>query len=260
MKRDSITIAGIDLELTIGGAGPPLLLLHGDQGIGPNQPFLNLLKLRHRVVAPSHPGFGRSALPDWLDSVDDIAHVYLELLDRLGLRSADLVGCSIGGWIAAEMVTKAPERVNRLVLSGPMGIKVGPRDRLDIPDIFALPADQVRRLLWHDPALGAVDPASLADDELRIVIRNRETLAMLCWEPFMHNPKLPRRLHRAALPALLLRGESDGMISPSYLDAYAALLPRATVRAIAAAGHLPEIEQPEAFAAAVIGFLAGDAS
>ncbi len=65
-----------------------------------------------RVIAPSHPGFGRSSLPDWLDSVDDIAHVYLELMDRLGLTRADVVGFSIGGWIAADLATKVPERVD----------------------------------------------------------------------------------------------------------------------------------------------------
>ena len=58
------------------------------------------------MIAPSHPGFGKSSLPDWLDSIDDIAHIYLELMDRLGLARTDLVGFSIGGWIAADIATK----------------------------------------------------------------------------------------------------------------------------------------------------------
>ena len=102
------------------------------------------------MIAPSHPGFGKSDLPDWLDSVEDIAHVYLELMDRLGLDEVDLLGCSVGGWIAADMATKTPERVKRLVLVGPVGVKVGPPDKLDIPDIFAMPQDKLNRLLYHD--------------------------------------------------------------------------------------------------------------
>src|SRR5439155_24724692 len=95
-----ISIAGIDLELIERGQGAPLLYLHGGGGVASDLPFLDLLAKTRRVIAPSHPGFGKSSLPDWLDSVDDIAHVYLELMDRLGLTRTDIVGFSIGGWIA----------------------------------------------------------------------------------------------------------------------------------------------------------------
>ncbi len=121
------------------GRGRPILFLHGGGGFNERQPFVAPLSEKRRLVVPSHPGFGKSSLPDWLDSVDDIAHLYLELMDVLKFDRVDLVGCSIGGWIAAEMATKAPERFSRIVLVGPVGIKVGPPDKLDIPDIFAMP-------------------------------------------------------------------------------------------------------------------------
>ena len=75
-------LGDIDLELHEVGSGPPLLFLHSGQGFVPDQPFVGMLAKRNRLIAPSHPGFGKSSLPDWLDSVDDIAHVYLELMDR----------------------------------------------------------------------------------------------------------------------------------------------------------------------------------
>src|SRR5262245_13472534 len=134
----TVPIAGIDLELHDIGQGAPALWLHGGQGFNPKHAFVDLIAAKRRLIAPSHPGFGRSSLPDWLDSVDDIAHVYLELLDKLELRSVDIVGHSIGGWIAAEIATKAPERVRRLVMIGPVGVKVGSSDRLDVPDVFAM--------------------------------------------------------------------------------------------------------------------------
>jgi pimeloyl-ACP methyl ester carboxylesterase len=213
------------------------------------------LVARRRLVAPSHPGFGRSSLPDWLDHVDDIAHLYLELMDRLGLERCDVVGCSLGGWIAAEMATKTPERLRRLVLVGPVGVKLGGVDRLDVPDIFALPEARVNALMFHDPARGQLDPARLSDDELAILMRNRETLALLAWEPYMHDPKLRHRLHRVGAPTLFLRGESDGFVSAEYLARYAALLPNARRETIAAAGHMPHLEAPAAFAATVLDFL-----
>ena len=78
-----ISIAGVELEVFERGQGAPMLYLHGGAGIGLDLPFLDLLAKERRVIAPSHPGFGKSSLPDWLDSIDDIAHIYLELMDRL---------------------------------------------------------------------------------------------------------------------------------------------------------------------------------
>jgi pimeloyl-ACP methyl ester carboxylesterase len=253
----TISIAGIDLELFERGQGDAILYLHGGGGVASDTGFLDLLARERRVIAPSHPGFGKSSLPDWLDSVDDIAHIYLELMDRLGLTRADLVGFSIGGWIAAELATKTPERLNRLVLIGPVGVKTGKPDKLDIPDVFAMPLEQLDKLRFHDPAKYAGGFAALSDEELYTVARNRETLALLTWEPYMHNPKLRHRLHRVNAPALLMRGASDRIVSAEYLERYAALIPNARIETIAAAGHLPQVEQPAATAANVLRFLNG---
>src|SRR5258708_33386934 len=106
-----ISIAGVELEILERGRGAPMLYLHGGGGIGLDLPFIDLLASERRIVAPSHPGFGKSSLPDWLDSVDDIVHIYLELMDRLGLTRTDIVGLSIGGWNAARPPTQVPERL-----------------------------------------------------------------------------------------------------------------------------------------------------
>ena len=160
-----------------------------------------------------------------------------------------------GGWIAAELATKSPASLRKLVLVGPVGVKTGPVDRLDIPDIFALPQSEVERLLFHDPERMRMDPSRLTDEQLAISARNRETLALLVWEPYMHNPKLRHRLHRVTAPTLFLRGESDGLVSAEDLTAYARLLPNARTGTIAAAGHAPQVEQPQAFANKVFEFL-----
>jgi pimeloyl-ACP methyl ester carboxylesterase len=261
LPRGTIAIAGIELDLFEQGDGPPVLFLHGAQGFAADHPYVPLLSARHRLIAPSHPGFGKSSLPDWIDAIDDIAYVHLELMDRLGLARVDVIGCSIGGWIAAELATKAPASVRRLVLVGPVGVKTGPSDKLDIPDIFALPQSDLERLLFHDPERMRTDPSRLTDEQLATSARNRETLALLSWEPYMHNPKLRHRLHRVTAPTLFLRGESDGLVSAAYIAAYARLLPNARTDTVAAAGHAPHVEQPAAFAAKALAFLdAGAAS
>jgi pimeloyl-ACP methyl ester carboxylesterase len=250
-----ISIAGIELEMLERGQGAPLLWLHGGAGIGVDMPFIDLLAKERHVVAPSHPGFGKSALPDWIDSIDDIAHVYLELMDRSGLTRTDVIGFSVGGWIAAELATKVPERINRLVLIAPVGVKTGSTDKLDVPDIFAMPRDKLDRLRFHDPAKNPADFANMPDADLHIIARNNETLALLTWEPYMHNPKLKHRLHRVKAPTLFLRGASDGIVSADYMTRYAALLPQARIETIAEAGHLPHVEQPGATAAKIAQFL-----
>ncbi len=255
MTRETISLAGIEIELFEGGSGAPLLFLHGAQGFMPSQPYAALMTTRRRLIAPSHPGFGRSGLPLWLDTVDDIAHLYLELMDRKRLDRVDIVGCSLGGWLAAEIATKSPERIGKLALVGPVGVKVGPSDKLDIPDIFAMSQDKAARLIFHDLEKGRLDAAKMSDEELTTIARNRETTALLTWEPWMHNPKLRHRLHRISSPTLFIRGASDGLVSQSYVDAYAKLIPNAKVTTIATAGHAPQLEQPEEFTRVLFAFL-----
>jgi pimeloyl-ACP methyl ester carboxylesterase len=260
LQRQIVAIAGVELELFESGEGPPLLFLHNAGGFVPEHPYVDRLSARRRLIAPSHPGFGKSSLPDWIDAVDDISYVYLELMDRLSLAQVDLIGCSIGGWIAAELASKSPERVGKLILVAPEGVKTGPPDRLDIPDIFAIPQSEMDRIMHHDPDRMRTDPSELTDEQLAVRVRNRETLALLVWEPYMHNPKLRHRLHRVTAPTLFMRGESDGLVSAEYLVAYARLLPNARIVTIAEAGHAPHVEQPDAFARAALHFLEAGAA
>ena len=255
MKNGMLKLAGLDLELFEDGGGAPLLFLHSARGLQQDQAFVDRLAKTRRVIVPSHPGFGHSGLPDWLDTPDDIAHIYLELMDRLGLAKADLAGITIGGWIAAEMATKAPERFRKIALVAPVGVKTGPVDKLDIPDVFAVPQERIDRWLYLDPAKHVTDTSRLSDDELTVMVRNRETFAMLVWEPWMHNPKLKHRLQRIAAPTLFVRGESDEIVSADYTERYARLVPNARVETIANAAHAVQAEQPDALAAKVLGFL-----
>jgi pimeloyl-ACP methyl ester carboxylesterase len=253
-------IAGIDLEVLDSGDGnaaqsKPLLFLHSGMGYDPWQSFAGELAKQRRVIAPSHPGFGKSSLPEWLDSTDDIAYLHLELLDRLGVEQVDMVGCSVGGWIGAEMASKAPRRFRRVALIAPVGVKLGSADKLDIPDIFAMPQADADKLIYKDPTKILPDFGKLSDAELATIFRAREALALLVWEPWMHNTKLKRRLHRVSAPAMFVRGDSDGLVSANYLEGYAKLLPNARTMTIPGAGHLPHLEQPQALASAIGQFL-----
>jgi pimeloyl-ACP methyl ester carboxylesterase len=252
---ETIEIAGVKLDVFGAGEGAPLLLLHGGSGFDPGDRVNALMARQHRIICPSHPGFGKSELPDWITSVDDIAHIHLALLDKLSLQQVDVVGFSLGGWVAAEMATMSPERFRKIVMVGPVGVKTGPSDRLDVPDIFALSEADLQKALYHDPGKMRVDPRSLSNEKLEVLFRNRESLALYVWEPYMHNPKLKHRLGRVTAPTLFVRGASDGLISDRYLNSYAKLVPNSRTTKIEAAGHMPHLEQPEKFAETVMAFL-----
>jgi pimeloyl-ACP methyl ester carboxylesterase len=196
-----------------------------------------------------------SSRPDWVTGPDDIAYMMLDIADDLGLKAVPVIGFSFGGWIAAEMATKDDDFISKLVLVDAYGIKVGkPTDR-DIADVWLLSPEEVAALKWHDPAKGRRDFKSMPDEALTIVARNNESFARFGWEPYLHNPRLPRRLHRIKAPTLLIWGEHDGIVTPQYGEAYRKLIPGAKLSVIPEAGHFPHIEQPEAFLAEVRRFL-----
>jgi pimeloyl-ACP methyl ester carboxylesterase len=250
----SITVAGVTLEVEEAGQGRPLLFLHPGEGLQPNRNWIEALARGHRVLAPHHPGFGNSSLPDWLGTVDDIAYLYLDLAKQLGLERAVLAGACFGGWIAAEMAVRDTSRFAGLLLSAPLGIKVGGVLDRDIADMHSIPRAEFIRLAWADPANGTVDYAALPDTELAGIARGRESLALFGWKPYMHNPRLKRWLHRIDIPTQVIWGDADGIVSTSYGEAWQAEIPDATMTVIPRAGHYPHWEQPEAFAAAVSAF------
>jgi pimeloyl-ACP methyl ester carboxylesterase len=249
-----ITVAGVNLELVERGAGRALLFLHAGEGLAPDRPWLDALARHYRVIAPHHPGFGKSVLPDWFATVDDLAYLYLDLARELDLKDAILVGTSFGGWVAAEMAVRNTGRFAKLVLADPLGIKVGGVSERDIADLHSLPEETCRKLIWADPAKGRIDYTALPETELAEIVRGREALALFGWKPYMHNPRLKNWLHRIDVPTKLIWGAKDGVVGTGYAEAWRSRIPGATLEVIPDAGHFPHWEQPDAFAASLAAF------
>ena len=237
-----------------GGSGQPIVLLHGFQPIDPDARFLQLLSLRAEVIAPSHPGFGGSARPKDFESIFDIVNLYAAFLDALPYDKVTLLGCSFGGWLACELAVRSCHNIARLVLVDTVGVKISDRETPDITDVFNTHPDEVRRRTWHDPA-NAPDFNAMSDAALIMRHRNWESLSLYAWHPYMHNPRLAYWLPRITVPTLVLWGASDGIVRPSYGQAFAGLMPHARFAVIERAGHQPEVEQPDIFADHVTAFL-----
>jgi pimeloyl-ACP methyl ester carboxylesterase len=249
-----LVVNGIAVEVVERGRGRPLLFLHPGIGIERTAPVLAHLARHARVIAPSHPGFGRSELPRWMTTVDDLAYFYLDVLETLDLTDTIVVGVSLGGWIAAEIAVKSTTRLSHLVLANSVGIKVGDRETRDVVDIFAITEPEFNEIAYSDPRVGERDYAAMPDADVQIVARNREATARFAWSPFMHNPKLKHRLHRIDVPTLFLWGTNDRVLSEPYGRAFCAAVPGARFEPIERAGHFPHVEQPEEFARRVFAF------
>jgi pimeloyl-ACP methyl ester carboxylesterase len=253
-EAQSLVVNGTRIDLIEKGSGPPLLYLHAENGIEPAASAIDELAKSARVIAPTHPGYGRSELPKGMRSVDDLSYLYLDLLDQLDLKDLTVVGTGFGAWIAAEIAVKTTARMARLVMANAVGVKVGDRETRDIADIFALTEPEYIAIAYCDPDIGMRDYKALPDAEVLAAARAREATARFAWNPYFHNPRLKSRLHRIRIPTLFLWGTHDRMLSEAYGRAYCAMIAGARFEPIDRAGHFPDHEQPKIFAEKVLAF------
>ena len=258
-----VELTGIPVEVSERGRGAPLLFLHPGHPAGrldPSARIVELLAENARVIAPTHPGFGMTAAPSNLTTIDDLAYLYLDLMEEVGLRDCVVVGASLGGWIAAEMAVKTTERISHLVLVDSVGIKPGGRESRDIADIYAVTDRQLAELVYADPKSMARDVKALPESELTLMARSREATGRYAWTPYMHDPKLKGRLHRIRIPTLVLWGAADRVAGLDYGRALAAAIAGAQFETIEGAGHFPHLEQPDALARRIAKFVEERAS
>lgn len=250
----TISVLGAEVEFRQIGSGRPLVLIDGSVAFRPDGPFLGDLPNQHRVVSVRFPGFGDKVLPGWISSVDDYAHLGNQLIRELGLSQALLMGTSLGGWIAAEMAAMDTSRLSGLLLLDAFGLKSGPVDRLDVPDIFSMSRPALEALLYAAPSDFRYDQSAGDDKTLERMARGWETMALISWDTFFHNPKLQYRLAGIDLPTLILRGAADGLVSRHNSKAFASLIKGAKLEEIEGSGHFPMIEKPREASSRIAAF------
>jgi len=142
-QREVHTVNGVKIVMYVAGEGQPLLFLHG-AGTFHGFEFARKWTRNFRVMLPYHPGFGESDdCPEMGDIHDYVMH-YVDLLDALAIEKVNLVGFSLGGFLAARFASEHSHRVIKLALVGPAGL----RDRENpMTDVLAVPPDQLPGLL-----------------------------------------------------------------------------------------------------------------
>lgn len=235
----------------------PALVLHGGGGPRTVAPIVGHLAPGMFATAPTHPGWDGTERPGSIASVADLAHVYLEGLVDHDESDVVVVGSSIGGWIALEMAVQSAAdaryagRLGAVVVIDGVGAVVAGQP---ITDFFSLDARGLAEAAWHDPERGFQDPAGFTDEQRAVQQSNGRTMAAIAGT--MSDPTLLGRLRAVQVPTLVVWGASDQIVTPAYGRAVAAAVPGAEFAEVAAAGHLPHLEAPEATWAAIDPFLA----
>ncbi len=250
-----VQVRDVRVRLLQGGEGAPLLYLHGAGRTGIWLPVLEELAKGFKVYAPDHPGFGQSDRPDWLEGMDDLVYHYLDFLDLMGLEKVAVAGISFGGWLAAELAVAHPDRISKLVLAGPSGLRV---EGAPMADLFALSPEKLPEYLFADPKMvEAAASAELTPEIEQELYRGRYTLAHLGWNPLLCNPALRRRLYRITCPTLVLWGEKDRLIPPAHGEVYASEIADARLEIMKGCGHAIQLERPRELAEEVTRFIKG---
>lgn len=255
--EEFVDVGGSKLHVLKGGSGDPLVLLHGAGGNSGWLHYVQKLADRFTVYLPSHPGYGQSERPEWLESIHDLASFYTWFFETLGLEGARAIGFSMGGWLAAEMAGTCSHAFSKLMLVDAAGIKP---QQGEIADIFIISPAQITELLFHDPNQAPeyeeIYGRTLSPEQTEIAESNREMAVRLCWKPYMYDPRLPGLLGRVTIPTRIVWGREDRLVPLECAGLYQKAIPGSDLVVIENCGHAPQVEKPDEFVKAALEFLA----
>ena len=249
----SIEINGFAARVWRKGSGPRIGFFAGYGGLPRWIPMLDGLAATRTVIVPSLPGFpggdrGHSVLDTHLDWVLAMR----EIIVKSDLVGADLAGSSVGGSMAAEVAAFWPDAVRRLALIAPFGLY---SDDDPPTDPWAQRPDAVPALMCanaeHWTRLKAAPDGANSEEWPIEQTRANEAAARIFWP--LGNTGLQKRLRLIQAPTLLLWGEEDRVMPRGYAERFSRGIAGDTrVAIIPGAGHLAELDQPDAVAAAIL--------
>jgi len=239
--REELTVNGVKTVVYTAGTGDPLVVFHGAgtvDGFDFAEPWVE----KYRVIFPYHPGFGESDDDPSITDIHDYVMHYLDLFDALKLDKFNLVGLSMGGYLAAKFASEHRHRIKKLVLIAPYGLYVPEHPTADI---IAIPGEEIVPMLVSNFETFKQRLPERPDVEF-IGARYREatSFARLFWE-HPTDPKFPRYLHRIKMPTLIVWGDEDKLIPVQQAQTWRKLIPNSEVMIMKRAGHIVQHDKPE---------------
>jgi len=256
VREETHKVGADQLIVLKGGSGKPLLVLHEELGYPGWMKWNEALGERRTLLTPLYPGFGRTPLANWIMNIRDLASFFARFVREQNLAPIDVIGFSLGGWVAAEMAANDPAIFSKIVLVAPVGIR--PPEG-EIKDLFTVPALVYLRESVRDVAskeFSALYDGGTSPEQYEAFEDARAETARLAWQPYMFNPSLPHLLDGTANnPTLLVWGRDDRVVPISAAQVYQKSMKNARSVVLDGCGHRPEVEKSEQFIKEVQNFL-----
>ena len=261
--RNTVRVGNLSLSYLKGGRGEPLLYLHGLSGWGRWESHHLALGITNMVYAVELPGWHDGRMPAEITSVRDYASVLAGFLDALGLDAVDLVGHSIGGWIALYIAAEYSSRVSRLVLIDSMGLHAPEEPAADLGAM-----DQEAFLRAAFVELGTVVVRGDFGGAVEVVRNGQEFekqwrsrgIVVSLARGRNADPELTQKLKAIDANTLIVWGREDRIVPWRHGQLLAQMIPRSRFALIDHAGHTPMRDKRETFQRIVRDFLAGEES
>src|SRR6266849_5785727 len=257
VREETHKVGADELIVLKGGSGKPLLVLHEELGYPGWMKWNAALSQRRTLLTPLYPGFGRTPLADWIMNIRDLASFIARFVREQNLAPIEVIGFSLGGWIAAEMAANDPSIFSKIVLVAPVGIR--PPEG-EIKDLFTVPALIYLRESVRDfassPEFSALYGGGTSEEQYEAFEDARAETARLSWQPYMFNPSRPNLLEGTVkAPTLIVWGRDVKVVPMSAAGVYQKSIKGSKVLAIDGCGHRPEIEKSDQFIKEVQNFL-----
>ena len=253
----TVHVGGTALTMIRGGTGRPLLVLHEELGHPGWLYWHAALAEDHLLNIPIHPGFGALPRAHWVSGVRDLAGFYSRMLRDMALEPVDVIGFSLGGWIAAEMAAACSDQFNSMVLVAPAGIRPSEGE---IKDLFVVTARAYLDASVYDaestPEFASLYGGESTPEQYETWEDARAESARLAWKPYMHNDSLGPLLEGVrGLPTLLIWGREDQIVPLGSGHIYNQSIAGSELAIFDDCGHRPEIEKRDEFISRVKNFL-----
>ena len=254
-RSEYVRVGPYRVHYFVGGEGTPLLLIHGlgarSEDWTPEMPAY--AKNGFRVYAIDLLGCGRTDRPDIAYTIGQQVDLIQGFLSAMHVEKADVMGWSMGGWVALEFALQHPQRVNRLVAMDSAGLRFETNLTPDILEPNTVP--QLERLEIVLMAHKYYVPGFVQRDLLRTMERNRTVVHRTLESLLREEGDFAGRLGQLQMPVLLVWGQQDELIPPSVGKKMHDAIPQSVLELYAGCGHMGPATCADRMAPRVIDFL-----
>lgn len=255
--EEKFRVGETELHVLKAGTGKPLLVFHGELGNPGWQNWHSELAKKRTLWLPLHPGFGKTPQADWVMDVHDLSIFYARFIREQKLTPAEVIGFSLGGWIAAEMAINNAQQFSRMILVGATGLRP---PQGEIMDMFAVTARAYLNSnvldVHNTPEFATLFGGEQTPEQFEAWEDARAETARIAWKPYMFGLSMAQRLENIAnLPTLIIWGKQDPVAPLSAGELYHKRIAGSKLVTFDHCGHMPEIEKSGEFVREVLNFL-----